>query len=329
MPSLVQLNGNEPGKTVNMTDEGTQYSFGRGVDCFLRLDDDQASRVHAVIFCEASEWKLEDCESLNGTFVNSQLVQRTVLTGGDLIRIGGCMLLFVADETAPFSALSPKLLGDSTRVRRILGAEKRRVADDPIGADSTSGPMRKLAFLYRLSREIYRADDLDTIIRYALNSVGQVIGARETRIVLRTAAGRLQHYSTTGGDDSIDSANVLANWVMEQDEALLIDINENISWRRRDDSVEKGTALGVPVPGRESPRGAIECFHPEGQIPFDVADLEFLISVAQHLGLAVESLHQSDRIKRSNDELRIQLGRSQATLVGDCPAIRSLRPRAG
>ena len=87
---------------------------------------------------------------------------------------------------------------------------------------------------------------------------------------------------------------------------------KNLHPRGPDDSVEKGTVLGVPIPGRERPIGALECFHPEDDRAFEVADLEFLISVGQHIGLALENLQQRERIQASNENLKKRLGASRA-----------------
>ncbi|MEO1618226.1 MAG: sigma 54-interacting transcriptional regulator [Planctomycetota bacterium] len=332
MAQLTFLNGVTPGRTVDL-DEGMQHwRIGRGRECEIRLDSDQASRVHAMLILDpeknadasGSQWMIEDCESLNGTLVNSRPLQRTVLCAGDLIRIGDIMMVFCVDHAAA-NSLQPAVLGDHTRVRRILGAEKRRIADDPIGADSTSGPVRKLGFLYRLSKEIYQSTDVESLLRYAITAVQQVIGARESRICLRTASGRMRVFVAGSGQTEQDTANMLAGWVIEKDEAVLIDVNENLNPRGPDDSVEKGTILGVPIPGRDHPIGAIECFHPDEDRAFEVADLEFLISVGQHIGLAIESLQQRERIAASNANLRQRLKDTKATFIGECQPLRDLR----
>lgn len=330
MAQLTFLNGSTPGRTVDLDEREGVLRIGRGRECEIRLDSDQASRVHAklvlsrVTDVDPPQWIIEDCDSLNGTQVNSSPLQRTVLSAGDLIRIGDLMIVFCVDSDVAV-ALQPSVLGDHTRVRRILGAEKRRIADDPVGADSTSGPIRKLSFLYRLSKEIYIATDVDALLRYAIMSIQQVIGARESRVCLRSPTGRMRVLVAGENQTEANTANMLASWVIEKDEAVLIDVNDNLHPKGPDDSVEKGTILGVPIPGREHPIGAIECFHPEDDRAFEVADLEFLISVGQHIGLAIENLQQRDRIQASNENLRKRLNDSKANFIGECQAIRDLR----
>ncbi len=320
--SLIFLNGADPGRSITI-DSAAQ--IGRGMECEVRLEDDQASRVHATLVHQNDSWFVEDCNSLNGTQVNSSPMDRKALQPGDLIRIGETMMLFCVDADQQIER-QVSALGDQTRVRRIIGVEKRRIADDPIGSDSTSGPIRKLSCLYRLSKQIYQASDHDALLRFAITSIQQVLGAKEARVCLRTPAGRFKVYSTLAQDTTTnDQLHVLARWVVEKDEALLLDLNENVSWRSPDESIEKGTCLAVPINGSTTPIGAIECFQPEEDRAFSVPDLEFLISVGQHLGMAIENLKQRQRIDLANKNLRRRLGHSRQKLTGESQEMVKLR----
>ncbi len=324
--SLVFLNGPDPGSEVRLETTRGDYTAGRDPECQLHVDDRQASRMHARIWHEGDSWRIEDCESRNGTMVNSRVIQRSVLHLGDLIRIGERMMVFCREQPSPgTNDVMPAHLTDNTRVRRILGAEKRRMADDPLATDSTTGSMRKLAHLYRLSKELYRADDLPSLVERTIEGVKQGVGADVAKVCVRGVDGRLQtHANALPGNPQQHSAHFLSNWVVERDEALLIDVNENLARQGEDDSVEQGTAIGVPVPGRSRPRGAIECFHADRGKRFDLADLEFMIAVAQQFGMALENLEHRERIEQSNRQLRNKLKQNTTRLLGESPAIRQL-----
>src|SRR5262245_7526367 len=98
--SLVLLNGSHPGATLKLDESSGVFTMGRHISNDLQLDDDRASRMHARLVHRGGQWQLEDCGSLNGTFVNTQAVQQTVLESGDLIRIGDRLVLFVVDSAA-------------------------------------------------------------------------------------------------------------------------------------------------------------------------------------------------------------------------------------
>ncbi len=324
--SLVFLNGPDPGGEIRLEAFDGDYTAGRDPGCRLHLDDGQASRMHARIWHEGDSWRIEDCDSRNGTTVNSRVIQRAVLQPGDLIRIGERMMVFCREQQVAGSAdVMPAHLTDNTRVRRILGAEKRRMADAPLGSDSTTGSMRKLAHLYRLSKELHRVDDLKSLVTKTIVAVKQGVGAEVARVCIQGVDGRLQtHANELPGGPQRQSAHFLSNWVVERDEALLIDVNENLARNGEDDSVEQGTAIGVPIPGRTRPRGAIECFHADRGEQFGVADLEFMIAVAQQFGMALENLEYRERIEQSNRQLRSKLERSTTRLLGESPPVRRL-----
>src|SRR5512139_3771890 len=84
------------------------FTIGRGEDNELCIDDDLASRAHAVIECvKGSEndttpciWLLRDLKSTNGTFVKDKRVSVHALTDGDVLRIGKTFLKFYSGDHA-------------------------------------------------------------------------------------------------------------------------------------------------------------------------------------------------------------------------------------
>ncbi|TFH32909.1 MAG: response regulator [Myxococcales bacterium] len=89
---IVVLAGNLAGDKYAIDAELT---FGRGDDANVKINDTLVSRMHARIFKhENGSHVIEDLESRNGTQVNGMAISRQVLTYGDRIQIGSCLLLF-------------------------------------------------------------------------------------------------------------------------------------------------------------------------------------------------------------------------------------------
>ncbi|QLL05324.1 FHA domain-containing protein [Mycobacterium vicinigordonae] len=61
----------------------------------IYLDDETVSRHHAEFHCDGTEFRLVDVGSLNGTYVNGELVQTTQLHNGDEVEIGRFRLMFL------------------------------------------------------------------------------------------------------------------------------------------------------------------------------------------------------------------------------------------
>lgn len=96
MSILVQYRNDVP--SVRIRINGLPFSIGRSEGCDLCLDDDLASRQHAVIEGTGAggSHRLRDRESTNGTYVNGNRIEVHPLADGDWIRIGRTFFKFEA-----------------------------------------------------------------------------------------------------------------------------------------------------------------------------------------------------------------------------------------
>ncbi len=90
--------------------EGSEHSFflepvtgiGRAEDNTLALDDPFASAHHALALWREGQWRIEDLESHNGTYLNGKrLTLSRVLASGDEIRVGETVLRFEIKDSRP------------------------------------------------------------------------------------------------------------------------------------------------------------------------------------------------------------------------------------
>jgi len=72
-----------------------RITVGRRPDSDIFLDDVTVSRDHAILVRRGSEYHLDDCGSLNGTYVNRQRVDTHHLGHGDELQIGKYKLAFL------------------------------------------------------------------------------------------------------------------------------------------------------------------------------------------------------------------------------------------
>jgi hypothetical protein len=68
---------------------------GRHPDSDIFLDDVTVSRRHAEFRREAGVFSVHDVGSLNGTYVNRERIESTVLAGGDEVQVGKFRLVFL------------------------------------------------------------------------------------------------------------------------------------------------------------------------------------------------------------------------------------------
>ena len=91
-PKLIVKLKNRPIKTYTMTAQ--QMFIGRLQDNDIVIDNLSVSRKHAVIKATREGYTITDLGSKNGTYVNDEPIQSTILNNGDVITIGKYKILF-------------------------------------------------------------------------------------------------------------------------------------------------------------------------------------------------------------------------------------------
>jgi pSer/pThr/pTyr-binding forkhead associated (FHA) protein len=69
-------------------------TIGRRPDSSVFLDDITVSRDHALLVLRGDDWYLDDCGSLNGTYINRKRIDSQQLADGDELQIGKYKLAF-------------------------------------------------------------------------------------------------------------------------------------------------------------------------------------------------------------------------------------------
>ena len=91
---IIRAGGGRVGESFAV--DGERMSIGRRPDCEVFLDDITVSRDHALMIRRGEDWYLDDCGSLNGTYVNRSRIDSHRLEEGDEVQIGKYKLTFHA-----------------------------------------------------------------------------------------------------------------------------------------------------------------------------------------------------------------------------------------
>ena len=90
---VVRSGGGRVGETFGL--EGERLTIGRRPESNIFLDDVTVSRDHALLVKRGGAYYLDDCGSLNGTYVNRQRVDSHRLEDGDELQIGKYKLTYL------------------------------------------------------------------------------------------------------------------------------------------------------------------------------------------------------------------------------------------
>jgi FHA domain/zinc-ribbon domain len=94
-PTLViRAGGGRVGESFALTKD--RMTVGRRPDSDVFLDDVTVSRDHALLVRRGDEWYIDDCGSLNGTYVNRARIESHRLADGDELQVGKYKLSFLS-----------------------------------------------------------------------------------------------------------------------------------------------------------------------------------------------------------------------------------------
>jgi len=90
---VIRAGGGRAGESFALTE--ARLTVGRRPDSDVFLDDVTVSRDHAVVVRRGDDYYLDDCGSLNGTYVNRKRIESQRLSDGDELQIGKYKLAFL------------------------------------------------------------------------------------------------------------------------------------------------------------------------------------------------------------------------------------------
>jgi two-component system NtrC family sensor kinase len=304
---------------VHGVDRGRRFEIGRahmrigrGVQNEVRILDTEASRRHAVIDFVNNGWRIADCGSSNGTFVNGQPVSEQPLRPGDQIQIGRSVLLFndVTGDSA-LNAGNVEMLPDGDSASQIVSSVNYQAARTlqqrtAPGVSDYADPDPNLAVLYRISEEVVRPSiSIDQLLRRILDLTLEAVGADRGVLFLfdsETDALEPRVVSVRPGrsvSDRVPVSRTIVEYVIQQGHGI------HTSDARHDNRFEEGQsilqagireAMCVPVQGRYELLGAIYVDTTSPMVPpqsqknrFSTRLLTLLVAIGRQSALAVEN----------------------------------------
>jgi pSer/pThr/pTyr-binding forkhead associated (FHA) protein len=84
------------------------FLIGRSDECQLRAANPYVSNRHCELLTEDDKFVVRDCNSTNGTFINSQRVDQVELHEGDCLKVGALAFLVRQEDLKPIEEQQPE-----------------------------------------------------------------------------------------------------------------------------------------------------------------------------------------------------------------------------
>jgi DNA-binding NtrC family response regulator len=321
--SLIQLNGPTPGVSANLDVDSKPVTIGRDPARDVPVDDDLCSRLHCRVWFDGQAWRVEDCGSRNGTFLNSRRIENENLKPGDAIRIGDRLFVFIEQGELNPAGWHPGQIENTTFIARIPLADQKDAVVGGLTGKGNPDSVRNAAILCRLAGELHEQDNIQGILKLVCTALDMGTQANAIVVWLTDSEGRLRRFGEKP-DNKPRAASPLANLVMDQQEAYLVS-QENIDSTMESTVIDDkpGSAICAPIPIRSGCRGAIEVIRNGLSEPFSQSNLDLAIAIARQAGLALENQEYRERLEQANVQLRSELvGKDR--IIGSSSAISNL-----
>ena len=308
---------------IQGTDKGLVFELIEGENIIGRqsgtvgLSDGTVSRQHAKVTGHNGTWVIEDLGSANGTYLNgAKLRKPTALNGGDQIRTGSSLLLFVsAGGPMPELDLDENGRLDAAIVATIPSSEDSVIIPTP---EAGVEAIDSLRILYGLIAEISSIFNTGRLLRRTLDKIFDVLKADRGFIMLVDENGKLTvkaAKAAEGKSDRIPISRTIINEVIAKQVGA---ISANAMSDKRFASGQSvhnfgiRSAICVPIKGRERILGVIHVDCSISEHTYTTQQLRLLTAIGYHTGLAVDNVRLYEAAVQS--ERLAAVGETVATL---------------
>jgi phosphoserine phosphatase RsbU/P len=298
---------NLPAAKLSFTEK--LITLGRSSDCTLPIRDRFLSRKHAEIYFGNGEWRLRDCGSANGTFLNGTRVQgESPLKPGDRIVLGDSEVIFQAELPKKTDEIS---IGDTTQTSGISMPLASAVADDVI----TERSMERLQLLNGLAVELIEDRPLGELFDYILERVMKLMKPSRAALGLlnddRTSFANVRVLRTEASDvTELRISKTLLKEVVEGRRVVsFLDVSENEKLGQALSIIGQSirSALCAPLTVGESVVGVLYVDYIMSQSRLSEEDVRLMAQIARIAAIKLETTRLREEAlakQRMEEELR-------------------------
>jgi len=311
MSSLFVIQGRDQGKRFELS--GPMATVGRDNSNAIQLHDSEISRHHAELIAHGAEIELVDLESSNGSFVNSQRVERQILRSGDRLQLGRTLMIFTSSEGASGAELvegidivRPDNDVTGSRIVSAVGQEEDGV---PGAATLEATPWlararSNLDVMYHTALAASHTLDIDQLLQRIMDLIFEWVAADRGCVMLvdqetDELVPKVRRDRHADRVEKMEISRTILDYVLQHRQGVLTsDASEDERWEAAGSIVRMGVreAICVPMQGRYGVVGIIyiDTYTPPGRFiqgsanRFTQQHLNLMVAIGHQAALAVE-----------------------------------------
>ena len=330
-PELEALAGPLKGSSFLLSDP--EVSIGREPSNVVPILDASVSRRHCLIRRDADEFKIQDLNSRNSTFVNGVPIMEKILASGDEIKIGNSLFLFVRPETESRTAPSVEFDKDDTGGGStiILRTQDARYLRDLDKITPTGRTVRDVNALLRISKAVNSVRGLEALERRVLESIFEVAPADRAAILL-CDQGLEECNSVYGWDrrmganPAVQVSRTIVSKVLQEGVALLCnDLPAAEAFSETASVVDRHirSVLAVPLEVFDRVLGVIYLDASDPAVRFDEDHLQLLTAIGSIAAAALDNARRMEWLEEENRRLQAEMN-IEHNMVGESPRMRDV-----
>ncbi len=311
-----------------------EVTIGREPSNAISLLDVGVSRRHCIIVRGGGQFKIQDLNSRNGTFVNGVPVTERVLASGDEIKIGGSLFVFVVPETERAKSVSTSVEfnksdegGGSTIILRKKDA--RYLQHDAI--QTSSRTLTDLNALLRISKAVNSVRGLEALEKEVLARIFEVAPADRAAILL--CEHGMDEWTSifgwdrvTGPNQAVQVSRTIVSQVLSDGVAVLSnDLSSTESFSDTASILERRihSVLAVPLEVFDRILGVIYLDASNPKAHFDENHLQLLTGIGSIAAAALDNARRMESLEEENRRLQAEIS-LEHNMVGDSPRMRDV-----
>lgn len=311
---LTILSGRGAGRSREIT-RGGRISIGRSESSLFQIVEEGVSRKHCWVENKGDRVVLRDLGSSNGTYVNGEKVNASLLGSGDEVRLGRAVLKVTLKGKGAGKArkqssvnLVQEGTADEFRQRVVRIDQTRLMSTLPEMSSEQAVEMLQahegLQALYKVGSAISVADDIDQLYEIIVASVLESSGAERAALLIRDAdTGTIEPVAVQCVGERSGSSIRVSRTVVDQvlNAGVSAVSNDAVDDPRfKGDSISEqniNAVMCVPVSGKEDVLGALYVDTTLVMRSFGDTDLEILAAIGFQAGVAIERARLVERLE--------------------------------